>query len=382
MFIRTYFLFSTIPKIQYKRFISTAFRNQMINNCCSSVQSSLSPPPILSTSVEKSCTENIYNRKMSLSSLSNNTSVNPSPSNSFTSLSSNSSTTSLKNSKKSTATISIEEITSENPCLTCQSPCSIHPSYPSNLKINYEANLHGTVQPHTRHIIISTGKSDWDKIIELESGNLSAALYEYQQQKKRDNEDGKLLITNSNRQNSTLPFLTFLSFFGNDILIYPDNIIVRNVSTGKVKEFYDQFLSNNLNKKEKDKVEGNDFTTERIPYQAVILICGHKRRDLRCGVAGPILKDEFEKVLKEKKMDLNSIGNQGVPVYLTSHVGGHQFAGNVIVYRNGQGIWYGRVTPCHVQMIINKTIIEGKIIKELHRGSMFDDKNERSILDW
>ncbi|CAB4482462.1 unnamed protein product [Rhizophagus irregularis] len=354
----------------------------MIDNCCSSVQSSLSPPIL---SAEKSTTENVYNRKMSISSLntspSNNTSINPSPSNSFASLSSKSSTTSLKEPKKSTATISIEEITSENPCLTCQSPCSIHPSYPSNLKINHEANLGGTVQPHARHIIISTGKSDWNKVIELDSGNLSAVLYEYLQ-KKRDNKDTKILITNSNRQNSTLPFLTFFSFFGNDILIYPDNLIVRNVSTGKVEEFYDQFLSNEINKKEIVKNEGYNFSTERIPYKAVILICGHKRRDMRCGVAGPILKNEFEKVLKEKRMDLNSMGNQGVPVYLTSHVGGHQFAGNVIVYRNGQGIWYGRVTPCHIQMIINKTVIEGKIIKELHRGSMFDDKNGQSTLDW
>ncbi|RIA93434.1 Sucrase/ferredoxin-like-domain-containing protein [Glomus cerebriforme] len=311
------------------------------------------------------------------SSPSNNSSLNPSPTNSLTNLSSKSSSSSLKDFKTSTeTTISIEEITSENPCLACQSPCSIHPSYPSNLKINHEANLHGTVQQHTRHIIISTGKSDWDKVIELDSGSLSSEIYKYQQQKK-GNDDNKILITNSNRQNSSLSFLTFLSFFGNDILIYPDNLIVRNVSTGKVKEFYDQYL---LNKSLDDKEKFN-FFVEKIPYKAVILICGHKRRDIRCGIAGPILKNEFEKVLKEKRMDLGSIGNQGVPVYLSSHVGGHQFAGNVIVYQNGHGIWYGRVTPCHVPMIIDKTIIEGKIIKELHRGSMFDDKKGTS-LDW
>ena len=61
---------------------------------------------------------------------------------------------------------------------------------------------------------------------------------------------------------------------------------------------------------------------------------------------------------------------------------GHQFAGNVIVYRDGHGIWYGRVTPCHIQMIIDKTVIEGKIIKELHRGSMFSNKNGQTSLDW
>ncbi|CAG8634857.1 8091_t:CDS:2 [Funneliformis mosseae] len=331
---------------------------------------STSPP----SSVENTST-NTYNRKMSNLSMSNNSSLSPTPTNSFTNISSSSSEDPI---------ISIEEISSENPCFSCQSPCSIHPSYPSNLKINREANLHDTVQPHIRHVIISTGKSNWNKIIELDSGNLSAELYNYQQQKQRKKEvkqeENKILITNSDRQNSTLSFLTWLSFWGNDILIYPDNLMVRNVTTGKAKEFYDRFLSN---KKLDDKeILKTGFTVENISYKSVILICGHKSRDIRCGVAGPILKKEFEKVLKEKRMDLDSTGNKGVPVYLTSHVGGHQFAGNVIVYRDGHGIWYGRVTPCHVPMIIEKTINEGKIIKDLYRGSMIDGKKEQASLDW
>ncbi|CAJ0915458.1 20698_t:CDS:2 [Entrophospora sp. SA101] len=48
----------------------------------------------------------------------------------------------------------------------------------------------------------------------------------------------------------------------------------------------------------------------------------------------------------------------------------YKFAGNVIVYRDGQGIWYGRVIPCHVESIIESTVIEGKVIKDLYRGSM------------
>lgn len=51
---------------------------------------------------------------------------------------------------------------------------------------------------------------------------------------------------------------------------------------------------------------------------------------------------------------------------------GHKFAGNVICYINKgkTGVWYGRVKSCHCREIIEETIIQGKVIKELYRGSM------------
>jgi (2Fe-2S) ferredoxin len=56
----------------------------------------------------------------------------------------------------------------------------------------------------------------------------------------------------------------------------------------------------------------------------------------------------------------------------------------VIVYRDGQGIWYGRVTPCHARAIVEYTVIEGRVIRDLYRGSMNGsfgpDKGGR--LDW
>ena len=61
-------------------------------------------------------------------------------------------------------------------------------------------------------------------------------------------------------------------------------------------------------------------------------------------------------------------------------------AGNVIIYipptftsnaLAGRGIWYGRVEPGHVEGIVSKTILEGKVVKELFRGGI--DQN-REIL--
>ncbi|CAG8610309.1 2288_t:CDS:2 [Acaulospora morrowiae] len=294
-------------------------------------------------------------------------------------------------------TISIPEISSQNPCLTCQSPCSTHLSYPSELKIDHELPLKNTVQPYVRHVVICTGKKDWEKVIELEKGSLSSELFNLNAvdspvikkepplktistQKKAKKE--KILITNSSCPSSFSLFNR-----GNDVLLFPDNLLISKVSTQKAKEFYNLFLSSEK-RETQDESEGEEkFETMLIPYKSVILICGHKRRDIRCGVAGPMLKDEFDKVLEDMKLDIQSSGNKGVAVYLSSHVGGHHFAGNVIVYRDGQGIWYGRVTPCHVRMIVEKTVMEGKVIKELYRGSMLGsfskgDEGQAGKLDW
>ncbi|CAG8616855.1 6291_t:CDS:2 [Dentiscutata erythropus] len=299
----------------------------------------------------------------------------------------------------------------QDPCFACSNPCD-HPSYPSYLKIDYKSPLEGSVKPYVKHVLISTGKSDWSSHIEDECGSLAANLNKIikgdsgkkisQKEKKKDSpkkdkrnkveagglnhddtsveiEKPKIVVTNSDRQNSDYD-PSFLK--GNDILLFPDNILVRNVSTKDASEFYKKYLSSTdaSSLDEKDLFTSFNFTVEPMPYKAVIIICSHKRRDKRCGITGPILKDEFNKVLKEKGLDVESSNNDGVAVFLSSH----KFAGNVIVYRGGQGIWYGRVIPCHAKNIIETTVLEGKVIKDLYRGSMNGSfaSGKGGRLDW
>lgn len=109
----------------------------------------------------------------------------------------------------------------------------------------------------------------------------------------------------------------------------------------------------------------------------VVLICGHGARDGRCGVLGPILQREFEACLAREGVEA-SVGQ-------ITHIGGHKFAGNVIVYvppgfrgarGDGEGkrrwtnVWYGRVRPEHCEGIVTKSILEGRVIEELYRGGM------------
>ena len=117
------------------------------------------------------------------------------------------------------------------------------------------------------------------------------------------------------------------------------------------------------------------YTKNMFP---TILICGHGTRDTRCGTIGPILRLEFNYYKYEQPVGDISF----TEVALTSHIGGHAFAGNVVIYLPkdfemangklsplaGMGIWYGRVEPVHVWGIMEKTVKRGTVIDELLRG--------------
>lgn len=101
-----------------------------------------------------------------------------------------------------------------------------------------------------------------------------------------------------------------------------------------------------------------------------ILICGHGGRDQRCGILGPILESAFRKELQRTGIDAH--------VAQISHIGGHKYAGNVIVYvpplssnaLRGSGIWYGRVGPEQVEGVVGETLGKGKVVGELLRGGV------------
>lgn len=112
----------------------------------------------------------------------------------------------------------------------------------------------------------------------------------------------------------------------------------------------------------------------------VILICGHGGRDARCGTLGPILQRQF-------RVELDKRGVKG-EVAQISHIGGHKYAGNVIIYLppgwgsvegegegeggklGGCGIWYGRVGPEQVEGVVSETVLGGRVVGELLRGGV------------
>lgn len=130
-----------------------------------------------------------------------------------------------------------------------------------------------------------------------------------------------------------------------------------------------------------------------IHQSPVILICGHGGRDMRCGVMAPVLETEFDRVLSARGFSTSVSDNKTIDnpehahIGLISHVGGHKYAGNVIIYvppgmemrdgapnpLAGKGIWYGRVEPRHVEGIVEETVFGGKVVTDHFRGGIGRD---------
>lgn len=152
------------------------------------------------------------------------------------------------------------------------------------------------------------------------------------------------------------------------------------------------------------------------PHAAVILLCSQRTRDIRCGQSAPLLRKEFERHLRPLGLfrELDDERPGGVGIYFVSHVGGHKYAANVIVYRRNnfdcyktydkddcdlaqeedeedeedrdsegasQGIWLARVRPEDCENIIRYTVLQGKVVKPGHqlRGG-FD--REKGLISW
>lgn len=154
-------------------------------------------------------------------------------------------------------------------------------------------------------------------------------------------------------------------------------------------------------------LKGRLATLERVHHHKLgspsIFICGHNSRDTRCGIVGPLLQKEFmDRIDQGSKQPQGVLGPSKLvsrdgkisnlrmmhplldsTVSLISHIGGHAFAGNVVIYipkkwklrgsdntspLAGKGIWYGRVEPKHVWGIVEETIQNGRVIEELLRG--------------
>ncbi|KAI0750692.1 Sucraseferredoxin-like protein [Daedaleopsis nitida] len=162
-----------------------------------------------------------------------------------------------------------------------------------------------------------------------------------------------------------------------------------------------------------------------LPYSCVILLCSHKRRDNRCAISAPKLEHSLTLALEREGWEVHtqledpSLSGpaledepafaalapagaeeevrrrlQGVDpahadhkralILFCSHIGGHKYAGNVIIHTpRGVTVWYGRVTPHEVDAIVKETIVGGRILPALLRGgSGLCAPGRKSLNDW
>jgi hypothetical protein len=73
---------------------------------------------------------------------------------------------------------------------------------------------------------------------------------------------------------------------------------------------------------------------DALADRPMVFVCAHGAVDRRCGVCGPVLLRAFAEARAAER---------GVETFAISHVGGHQFAPNVIAMHRNRSIWLGFV---------------------------------------
>lgn len=147
------------------------------------------------------------------------------------------------------------------------------------------------------------------------------------------------------------------------VLLLPSFTFVDHVTTNDIPELVSRFIEG---EEPKEPNPSSRLTSRPCVHDYVVLLCSHKRRDARCGISAPLIKKELERHLRPTGLyrDADDERPGGVGIYFVSHVGGHKFAANVLIYRkkDEQLIWLARVRPEHCEGIVKYTILQGKVV--------------------
>ncbi|KAI0100060.1 Sucraseferredoxin-like protein [Nemania sp. FL0031] len=301
------------------------------------------------------------------------------------------------------------------PSPTCE--CADTPEMPEGLPIDYDGKLNGLISNYAEQVLVCTGRNDWSSRIEDDNSgdNLAADLKELIGRGGIYSDPfHNISILNSSFPSSLsrrpeiqttsayllpsfkyVPFLPRVSFDSVQALVkgylLPEKLHPMNDGLPQIHK--DRLLRKEAYRHMLHGVHDVD--------DVLVLICGHGGRDMRCGVMGPVLQTEFERQLPQAGVEvlhgplidesvsapaLSGTGEQTrtARVGLISHIGGHKFAGNIIIYlpptfKNtagnphplaGHGIWYGRIEPKHVEGVIQETIIQGNVVVDHFRGAI------------
>lgn len=144
-----------------------------------------------------------------------------------------------------------------------------------------------------------------------------------------------------------------------DIMIFPDMVRYRGLTHFDVDAFVEEVLVHN-----REWLSGRP---ERL-LGTHIFVCAHGSHDARCGVSGPIVIGKFK-----EEISARGLGGH-VFVRPCSHIGGHKYAGNLIIYTSNSagevsGHCYGYVTADDVPYLLNECFGEKYMVDGQCRGS-------------
>ncbi|KAF1832255.1 hypothetical protein BDW02DRAFT_571242 [Decorospora gaudefroyi] len=251
-------------------------------------------------------------------------------------------------------------------CLHDCASCSV--KYPRKFEIDETEELFGHVKGWSTHLIVATGKTDWVRDVADEQGSIMEAV----DRGDAKPSNGKLMLSASN-----MPVPNH-SDHSSMVLLLPswqfiDNVTPANIPT-LITDFVDPGPTNNTplhtGTRPAARPEETLSTPTTVPpsisstpqlqarpcpHKYLILMCSQKTRDARCGQSAPLLRKEFERLLRPMGLyrDLHDERPGGVGIYFISHVGGHKFSANIMVYRHSSVVQHkqhanGNETKPHI----------------------------------
>ncbi|CAK9176167.1 unnamed protein product [Ilex paraguariensis] len=229
----------------------------------------------------------------------------------------------------------------------------------------YSSNLAGTVDPYDRHVFLSYKSYDsWPPRVENSDTDLLPKLLSDALKSRKNDINVKTRLTICEGRDGS-------GLSDGDVLIFPEMIKYRGLKESDVDGFVDDVL-----------VNGKPWASgvQEVLIGSHVFVCAHNKRDRRCGVCGPVLIEKFK-----EEMELKGLEDE-VFVTACSHVGGHKYAGNVIIFSADSegkisGHWYGYVTPDDVPDLLDQHIGKGEVIERLWRGQMGGRAEEADKLD-
>mmetsp|Transcript_24831 Transcript_24831/g.42036 ORF Transcript_24831/g.42036 Transcript_24831/m.42036 type:complete len:277 (+) Transcript_24831:18-848(+) len=204
-----------------------------------------------------------------------------------------------------------------------------------------------------RHLILCgmASDTDWPKKIEKEQGSFASALSSALAGANTSSTSLSIKMTACNEPNSRAEYC--------DIIVYPEMLrfCVPLHDPSCITSFA-EFVS--LPCLSSTLPRAVTLSPLPLPGDTLLLVCTHGNRDKRCGRAGPIVLA----ALKEE-LEARGVPDSVVAVRATSHIGGHRYAGTLIVYPQGQ--WYGFMTKKTVKPLLDQ-VLAGGVLQKCFRG--------------
>lgn len=322
----------------------------------------------------------------------------------------------------------------------CLRDCDSCPTaYPRGFAIDEHDALYGHVQGWATHVLVATGKTDWVRDVADERGSVMEAFGRLGGGQQPSN--GRLMLSASNMlggsdsDNYAEP---------TTLLVLPAFTLLEGVRPGAVPAVVEGYINHaptttttpppQQPPPQPRSVLPPEIKIRPCPHAVLILLCSQKTRDARCGQSAPLLRKEFERHLRPLGLarDLGDDRPGGVGIYFISHVGGHKYSANVMVYRRpdpfgldgvargekgdelkpvvcgnkktaqqqqeeeaptttgeepqedvgaAQCIWLARVRPEDCEGIVKYTVLQGKLVKpESQLRGGFD--RSRGVMSW